>query len=169
MHKPLAERAATDDGSAVVILHRTGEDLRGGGREVIDKHDQGHVFESPGTVCRSLITGVRTAFGVHDQLAAGEELIRHADGLLHIAAGVLPEIDDEGGGTLRLEVRESGDELLIGRLAELIDAHETDLVFRLLTSGFRLNNEFRIDGSDGDVSSGDGEVERFSHAGTQDA
>ena len=39
LHRALAERARADDGRALVVLQRAGDDLGGRGRSAVDEHD----------------------------------------------------------------------------------------------------------------------------------
>ena len=94
LHETLTEGAATDDRSAVVILHSAGEDLRCRCREIIDKDGERHVFESSATIGFRFVTGVRTTFGIDDHLSALEELVCHTDCLIHISAAILAQIHD---------------------------------------------------------------------------
>ena len=84
-----------------------------------------------------------------------QELIGHAYSLVHIASAVLAQVDDEACGAFGVQVSQGGEELLVGRLAELVHADETEFGV-----GCWLNNKLGIHGVDGYVAACDGIVEQ---------
>src|SRR5262245_17963116 len=95
LHRSLAERARSDDGRALVILQRAGDDFRRRGRAAVDQDDDrlalGDVA-GPGVEALGLV-GVAAAG--RDDLALLEEGIRHRNGLVEQAARVVAQVDDE--------------------------------------------------------------------------
>ncbi len=111
LHRALAERARADDGRALVVLQRAGDDLGGRGRAAVDQHDDRLALRQiarAGVVALGLL-GVAAAG--RDDLAAVEEGVRHRDRLVEQAAGVVAQVEDVAlelvGRNLRLELLRS--------------------------------------------------------------
>ena len=111
-------------------------------------------METPRAVGARLITGVSTPLRIDDHVAVGKKLIRHADGLVHIAAAVLTQIHDIRLCSLRTKRCQRRDELVVSLLAELIYADKTNLLLS-------LNDELRIHRVDRYVAARDGEMEQL--------
>ena len=75
MHESLSERAAADDGAAVIVLNGSGENLRGRGRAFVDENHEGYLLVAAPAVALVLMAWRLAALGIDDELIGGQEFV----------------------------------------------------------------------------------------------
>ena len=107
LHQALAERRLAHDQRPVVVLQRAGHDLAGARAVARGQDHEGHARPGAlrlGDVVR--LVAPRAAPGEDHELALLQEEVRHRERLVEEAPGVVPDVEDEGGRPLALEVAE---------------------------------------------------------------
>ena len=126
LHRALAERARADDGRALLVMQRAGDDLGGGSRSAVDEHDD---LLAVSLVARVGIRPLRlllvATLGDHDG-AILQEVVGHGDRLIEQSARVVAQVDD-----VALEI-------LADRLLGLVDRLD-EVGVRLLVEGRHLD------------------------------
>ena len=120
LHEALSERAATDDGGAVVVLHGAGENLRSRSRTLIDEHHERNLLIRSVSVRREVLSGRLASDGIYYQLVLGQKLVSHLDGRVHIASRVVTKVDDEVGESLLRQLGKGDEHFGISGLAETL-------------------------------------------------
>ena len=97
MHQSLAEWTFADHNRPVIILQRTGKDLRSGGRSPVDQHGKFHIRQQ-GVSRREIlfIPLFHLSFRAHDQGAFRQEEIGNLYRLIQQSAPVTAKIEDKG-------------------------------------------------------------------------
>lgn len=130
LHGAFAEAGGADDEGAFEVLQGAGDDLGGAGTAVID--EDGHGVTAGGFAgafggaIGGRIVGGDAAFGGDDEGAFREEFAADADGAVEQTAGVVAEVEDEGGHALFFEAVEGLTEVSDGGLGKLGDADVAD-------------------------------------------
>ena len=95
LHESLTEGAATDDGGAVVVLHRAGKDLTGRSTRFVDEDNERQMLVSAAPVALVLLLIEATSLRVDDESVFRQELIGHIDGGLQVSAEVAAQVDHQ--------------------------------------------------------------------------
>ena len=104
LDEPLAEGLPTDDQRAVVVLQRPGDDLAGRGRIAVDEDDHRPLLEVATRMRFEGTVGVACAPALRDNLGLiAEKLVAHPDGHLHIAAGIVAQVEHQAFHPFGLE------------------------------------------------------------------
>src|SRR5207248_1361100 len=145
LHRSFAEGARADQGRALMILQRAGDDLRRRSRTAIDQNDQRLAL---GHVARPRIEALRlfriAAPGRND-LALLQERVGNRNRLIEQATGIVTQIDDIAldlvGAELGVEVVDRLLEPVGGLFVELSDANVADVAtFRMPAHRFDAND-----------------------------
>src|SRR5215468_8395762 len=132
LHRALAERARTDNGRALVVLQRAGDDLGRRRAAPVDQHDDRLALGEVAGIRIEVLRLLRGAAAGRDDLAALEERIRHRDRLSEQAARIVADVDDVAaqlvGRDLRLQLRQRLLQALGGLLVELGETDVADVV-----------------------------------------
>ena len=160
LHESLAEGAATDHQTAVVVLHGAGNDLGGRGTELIDEDNQTSLAEkSAGEGIKHLFRR-GAAFGVDHQIFGVEELAGHFDRGAEITAAVALQVEEQVFHALLFELLDGVAHLFTRGGAEAIEADVAD------TRGYHVS---RIEGVHRNLVAGHDKGERFAHRRADDA
>src|SRR3984893_12686374 len=89
LHRPLSERACTDDRRAPVILQSTSPDLGGESRAAVDQHDNGLALGEIARACIEPLGFLCTAAANGYDLSLLEERVRDRDRLIEQPAGIV--------------------------------------------------------------------------------
>src|SRR5262249_51949693 len=131
LDRALAERGPAQDDAALAVLDGAGDDLRRGGRALVDQDDDLLAFQQvagAGGVDGDL-AGVAAAG--RDDRAAVEEGVGHGHGLIEQAARVVAQVDDDAGQAVAELGLEVADRVFqhVGRLlVEGGDADHADII-----------------------------------------
>ena len=100
LHKPLAERTASDDDPPVIVLHRPGENLAGRGGCLVYKHSEPDVLQAAPAVRIEILAGTVEPLHIYYLGILREKLIAQEESLVKIAPCILPYIEYEPCHTL---------------------------------------------------------------------
>ena len=103
LHRALAEGARAEDGRALVVLQRAGDDFRRRGRAAVDQHDDRLAVGDVARARRVALRLVGVAAAGRDDLAALEEGVGDRDRLVEQAARIVAQVEHEA---LELVVRD---------------------------------------------------------------
>ena len=118
LNKTLAERTATDDGAAVVVLYGSGEDLGCRRRALVDKHAERQLLIRAVTVGTEVLTRRLAALHIHYELVLRQELVSHLHGRVHVSARIVAQVDDQVLEAFLRELSQRDEHLGISSLAE---------------------------------------------------
>ena len=143
-----------------MILQRARDDLRGAGAVAVDQHDD-RQRRHRGRFRREVVL-VRVpgaAARVDDHVAARQEAVRDADRLIHLAARVVAQVEDQPLHAAALEPLERRSEIAIGDFGE---------VAQLDVAGALVDHERALDGRDADLVPFDGQLDQLVEAAALD-
>ena len=155
LYQSLAERAAADDESAVVVLNGTCKDFAGAGATLVNEHHEGQLLERASSVAAELFARRLASLGIDNQLSAREEFVGHLDGDVHVSAPIAAQVDDELAHTLDAQLGHGNDHLGVGLFAKVLHAQ--------IACGV-VNHVCGIDALYGYVASDDVEIDGFGRA-----
>ena len=119
LHQSLAERAASDNHSPVIVLNSTGEDLARRRAALIDQYGKPDVLEYTTSISLVVLAITVEAFHIDDKVTLIEEKVGQQQGLVEITAGIVPEIEYHMLHSQRKQFQRSVQEFTIGRAGEL--------------------------------------------------
>ncbi len=90
-----AEGSASDNGSAVVVLHSPRENLARRSRPLVDEYRYFHVLRTAVAIGSRLFARVRAPFDIHHQIVVRQKFVQHIQRCVHVAAGVATQIDND--------------------------------------------------------------------------
>src|SRR6185436_11158096 len=105
LHRAFAVGALAEDGGALVVHQRAGDDLGGAGGVLIHEHDHREKRKRAGGFGHFYVFGTIAAFGGDDD-AFFDEQINDLDGLIELAAGVPAQIKDQAGHSFFEQIAE---------------------------------------------------------------
>src|SRR5665811_1586980 len=108
-------------GGPLRVLEGTGDDLRGTRRLAVGEDDHRDVGGETTWLDGYVGLFPRLVHGLVDD-AVGQELAGNANGLVHVAAGVEPQVEDDGGRAGRLRLGDRVLDALRGPGRELLEA-----------------------------------------------
>ena len=157
LDKPFAERPATDQQPPVPVLKGSRHDLAGRGRRFVDQYDH-LAFERPVARGDDPVGRDLHAFGRDDHRALRQEVVAHPDRLIHQAASVASQVEDQ-----RIDRAH-----FVDGLGEFFERVVREPVHAYV-AGRRVDLVGRIDRIDRDIVADDREVERLFHAAPDDS
>ena len=162
LDQTLAKTSPPDDHPTVVVLNGTGHDLARAGTPLIDEHSNVFDGQGVGAVGLVIVAPHGPAIGIDQKFVAIlEQLVQHAGGLVEIAPGILPQVDDEVGHALLFyQIGQGIHEFFVSSGAESIDAHVADLV---------VDHVGSVHTVDGNAPPGNGEPTQFGFSLAQNA
>src|SRR5690606_9470835 len=157
LHQALAEGRHPHYRGAVVVLQRTGDDLRGGRTPGVDQHHHRHL----GPLLRPLVGeaarhALGAATGRDDLLFAIEEQVAHRDTLIEQAARIAAQVEDQALHPRLAQPLDLVLELASRSLTDRIELHH---------SGRRREQRSLLHGATVDHFTSDAEGEQLGNAG----
>ena len=157
LHQSFAKGTTADNQTSVLILNGSCDNLCGRGRIAIDEHHYPAVHKSTVAISGIVRTGHLPSIGIDDEITPMQELVCDIDGSFQIAATVLLKVENQMLHTLRLQLAEALNELLMRRRAEIADADIADAW---------TNHIGGIDGMDRNLVADNGKLECLADART---
>ena len=146
LHKALAKGAAANYESAVVVLDGAGKNFAGRCRTLPYQNGEAHVQEGAATIGPENFALAVDALNIDDGVPCGQEIVAHEKGLVHVAAGVGPEVDEEVFHALLLQLARS--------VVHLFESGAGELPYPHVGHGV-AEHKRRVNAVDGDFSTGD--------------
>ena len=143
LHERLPERRLSDDERTIVILQRAGDNLGGAraGAAHQRHHRQIQILTRFGRAV--ILIGIRNAAArVHDQVALGQEAVRHLDRLIERAAGIAAQVEDQTLHALLRELAQCSTQFRIGVLPEVLKLDVASRRVQQDRGGDRRNVDF---------------------------
>ena len=131
LHDTFTESLRSDDRRHAVILHRTGKYLRRTGGIAIYQHNH---RDLQAVSILSVVCLLRALLICHgqDPSAIFQDIIRHRDNRRHLAARVVPQIDDQALHALALQFLDLGFKLISSHTVKLHNGNISDLFIQHL-------------------------------------
>ena len=127
LHDALAVGLGTDHQGAAAVLQAAGEDLAGRGGSAVDQDHQGDIV-LPGLGV-ALLAVAGAVLAVEEQLLVQEDvgdLFRR----VHPAAGIIAQVQDQGGGALLFQLLHVGGQTFLAVAGELVQRDQADVVLQ---------------------------------------
>ena len=121
LHQAFAERAAPDDGAAVVVLNGTGKNLRCRGRTLVDEHNQRNALIRASSVAAELLALRLAALRIDDKTVLGQELVGYLYSRLQIAACIASQVDGQIADVLLRQLGKRNQQFGVCVLAKVLD------------------------------------------------
>ena len=160
LHEPLAERAATHDEPAVLVLDGPGDDFGGRGGIFVHEDDDAPFAETSRTLGAVLTIRGTQSLGIDDEVAFGQELPGDVRGGIQVSASVLLQVEDEVLHALPAQFVDGIRHLLVAGTAEAGQADQSD------AGGGHVGG---IHGGDGNLVALHGEVQPGGLSAAHDA
>ena len=125
LYEALAERAAADDGAAVVVLNGSRENLGCRCRTLVDENHERYVLIAAPAVAAILLPRRLATLRVYYQSALRQELVGYLNRRREITAGVAAQVDNQIAEVLLRQLGQGYEHVGIGVLAEVLYLYVT--------------------------------------------
>ena len=138
LHQTLTEGTASDDGASVIVLNGTCQNLRGGGRALINQDYQRNILIGTASITTVILSGRLTPLGIDNQFPLRQELIGDLHSRGQITACITTQVDDQIREILLGEFGKGNQQLRIGILTKVLDLDIAGLLIEHITSRHTL-------------------------------